>query len=146
MAKIASARSFDADDSAADTGRLILRVVLGVLVLLHGISKLSGPPDFIVGMLQKADLPGALAYAVYIGEVVAPLLLILGLFARVGAAIVVVNMLVAIYLVHLPDLFHLGKQGGYALELQAMYLFSAMSLVFLGAGRFSLGGKYGRFN
>ena len=138
--------SFAAQDSSADTGRLILRVVLGLLILLHGIAKLPGPPDFIVGMLQKANLPAALGYGVYVGEIVAPVLIILGLFTRLGAAIVVVNMLVAIYLVHLPDLFHLGKQGGYALELQAMYLFSALSLVFLGAGTFSLGGKYGRFN
>ena len=33
-------------------------------------------------------------------------------------------MLVAVVMVHVAHLFHVNKQGGYALELQAMYLFS----------------------
>lgn len=139
-------RGVDAQTSAADTGRLVLRVVLGVLILLHGISKLPGPPEFIVGMLEKAGLPSILAYGVYVGEIVAPVLLIIGVWTRLAAVLVVINMLVALALVHTSDLFHLGKQGGYALELQALYLFGAVTVALLGAGRYSVGGRYGPMN
>ncbi len=141
-----SLRSANVQSAAADTGRLVLRVVLGVLILLHGISKLHGPPDFIIGMLGKAGLPSVLVYGVYIGEILAPVLLIIGVWTRLGAVIVAVNMVVAVLLVHLPDLFHLGKQGGYALELQAMFLFTAVAIALLGAGRYSIGGRYGPMN
>lgn len=131
---------------ADDAGKLVLRLAIGVLVLLHGIYKLQAGVGFIAGMLEKAGLPSVLAYGVYVGEIVAPVLLILGLFTRAGAAIIVVNMLVAFGLVHMADLFALTKQGGWALELQGLYLFGALAVMLLGAGRYSVGGAYGRFN
>jgi len=129
-----------------DTGKLVLRVVLGVLILLHGISKISSGVGGIAGMLSSHGLPGALAYLVYIGEVLAPVLLIAGIYTRPAAWIVVINMLVALWLVHTKDLFALGKSGGWALELQGMFLFAAVAVAFLGAGRFSVGGTGGRYN
>ncbi|NML13564.1 DoxX family protein [Azohydromonas caseinilytica] len=129
-----------------DAGKLVLRVVLGVLILLHGISKLINGPGFIMGLLAKSGLPTALAYGVYIGEVVAPLLLIAGLFTRAAALIVVINMLVALGLVHMGQLGQLNKTGGWELELQGMYLFGALAVALLGAGRYSLGGLRGRWN
>jgi putative oxidoreductase len=131
---------------ANDLGKLILRVTLGVLILLHGIAKLTGGVDGIVGMVEKTGMPGALGYLVYVGEVVAPLLLILGLWTRLAALVVAINMVVAVALVHMGELFTLGKQGGWALELQGMFLFAAIGVALLGAGRFSVGGARGRFN
>ena len=125
-----------------DTGKFILRVSLGVLILLHGIAKLQGGVGFISGMLAQHGLPGALAYLVYIGEVVAPVLLIIGLYTRPAAWIVAINMLVAFALVHMKDLTALGKQGGWALELQGMFLVAALALAFMGGGRFALSSKY----
>jgi len=121
-------------------------VAVGFLVLLHGILKLSAGVGFIAGMLAKSGLPGGIAYLVYVGEIVAPLLMIAGLFTRAAAGVVVINMLVAFGLVHMADLFALTKQGGWALELQGLYLFGALTVVLLGAGRFSIGGKNGRWN
>ncbi|QNK69397.1 DoxX family protein [Variovorax sp. PAMC26660] len=129
-----------------DSGKLLLRVVVGVLVLLHGIFKLSAGVGFIGGMLAKAGLPSGLAYLVFVGEIVAPLLMMAGLFTRAAAGVVVINMLVAFGLVHMADLFSLTKQGGWALELQGLYLFGALTVVLLGAGRFSVGGTNGRWN
>ena len=54
--------------------------------------------------------------------------------------------LFAVLLVHIGQLFSVGESGGYALELQAMYLFTAIALVLTGAGRFSVGGRYGPLN
>jgi putative oxidoreductase len=145
-APIASPLSALSPATLDDSGKLLLRVVIGVLVLLHGIFKLSAGVGFIGGMLAKAGLPGGLAYLVYVGEIVAPLLMIAGVFTRAAAAVVVINMLVAFGLVHMADLFSLTKQGGWALELQGLYLFGALAVMLLGAGRMSVGGKSGRFN
>jgi len=129
-----------------DIARLVLRLTLGILTLLHGVSKLQTGPGFVLGLVQQAGLPAFFAYGVYIGEVVAPLLLIVGLFTRPAALVIVVNMLVAFALVHTGQLFTLGKQGGWALELQGFFLFTAVAVALLGAGRFSIGGRDGRYN
>jgi len=129
-----------------DRGKLVLRVVLAVLILFHGVSKLFKGVDFISGMLVKAGLPGAFAYLVYIGEVVAPLLILVGVFTRAAALVVVINMIVALLLVHTSQFFTRNDTGGWALELQGMYLGTAVAIALLGAGRYSLGGIRGRFN
>ncbi|MBB3181527.1 MULTISPECIES: DoxX family protein [unclassified Variovorax] len=129
-----------------DAGKLLLRVAVAFLVLLHGIDKLSTGPGFVVTMLERAGLPGALGYLVYIGEVIAPVMMIIGLGTRAAAAVVSFNMLVAFALVHMGSLFSLTKQGGWALELQGLYLFGALAVMLLGAGSLSAGGKTGRFN
>jgi putative oxidoreductase len=81
-----------------------------------------------------------------IGEVLAPLLLIVGAWTRLAALAVVVNMVVAVLLAHTGQLFTIAKSGGYGLELQAMYLFAAISVALLGAGRYSVSGARGRWN
>jgi putative oxidoreductase len=129
-----------------DTGKLLLRAVLALLLLFHGISKLMGGIGFITGMLEKAGLPGAFGYLVYIGEVVAPLLILVGVFTRPAALVVAVNMVVALLLVHTSQFFSLNETGGWALELQGMYLGAALAVALLGAGRYSVGGLKGRFN
>ncbi|MDM0089095.1 MULTISPECIES: DoxX family protein [unclassified Variovorax] len=129
-----------------DTGKLVLRLALGILILLHGISKLSTGVSGVGGMLASHGLPSALAYLVYVGEIVAPALVIIGLYTRPAALIIVINMLVALWLVHTADLFALGKSGGWALELQGMFLFGAVAVALLGAGRLSVGGVSGKYN
>ncbi|WP_024889713.1 DoxX family protein [Luteimonas huabeiensis] len=120
-----------------DLGRLLLRLAVGVLVLLHGLAKLRHGVDGIEGMLEARGLPGALAYLSLVGEVVAPLMLIIGLHARIGGAIVAINMLVAIALVHMRELGRLNDSGGWALELQAMFLVGAIVVALIGPGRYS---------
>jgi putative oxidoreductase len=129
-----------------DLGKLVLRVSVGVLILLHGIFKLQNGVDGIAGMLGNHGLPALLAYGVYIGEVVGPALVILGVFTRIGALLIAGNMLVAFLLAHMQELFSLGKMGGWALELQGMFLLGAIAIALLGAGRFSVGGIAGRYN
>ncbi len=122
----------------SDLGRLLLRIILGVAILLHGVAKVKGGIGGIVQGVTALGLPGFVAYGVYIGEVVAPVLLILGWYARIAAGLIAVNMVFAIAVAHLPDLFKLSAQGGWALELQGMYLVTAIALAFLGPGRFAI--------
>jgi putative oxidoreductase len=130
----------------ADSGKLLLRLALGLLILLHGIFKVMNGAGGILETVGKAGLPQAFGYLVYVGEVAAPLLLIVGFWTRIAAAVIAINMVFAIGLVHLGQLSQLTKQGGWALELQGMYLFTAIAIALLGAGRFSLGGANGRWN
>ena len=123
---------------ANDLGKLVLRLTLGILMLLHGIAKITGGIGGIEKMVQGSGMPGFFAYGVYIGEVVAPILLILGLYARVGAAVIVVNMLFAILLAHRADLFLIGPAGGWALELQGFFLFTAVAVLLMGPGRYGI--------
>jgi putative oxidoreductase len=117
-------------------GRLVLRVALGGMILMHGIAKLTGGIDFITTSVTAAGLPAFFAYGVYVGEVVAPLLVIAGFYSRIGAAIIGVNMLFAIGLVHGAEIFSLNQTGGWALELQGMFLFTAIAVALIGPGRY----------
>ena len=125
------------DSLDADTGRLIVRLSVGGLMLFHGIAKIMHPGslEFIGGMLAGFGLPAVLAYGVYVGEVLAPLMVIAGYRARIGGLIIAVNMLFAVILAHSGDFFSLSEHGGWMVELQMFYLLSAIAVVFLGSGR-----------
>ena len=129
-----------------DAGKLILRLTVGLLTLSHGLHKLINGIDGISALIATNGWPSVLAYGVYIGEIVAPVLIILGVLTRPAALIVVVNMILAIYLAHSHQLFQLTKTGGWFLEFQAFFLFGALCVALLGAGKFSLAGPRGRFN
>ena len=129
-----------------DLGKLILRLTVGILMLFHGWAKLRHGIGPIEGMVVARGLPAFVAWGVYIGEVIGPLLLIFGFYARLGAVLVVVNMVVALVLAHSTHVFQLAGSGGWRLDLQALFLFSAVSVALLGAGRFSIAGKGGRWN
>lgn len=131
---------------AEDLGKLILRAAFAILILFHGISKVIGGVGFISGMVAKAGLPPAFAYLVYVGEVIAPLLILFGVWTRLAALVVAINMIVAVLLVHVPEFFQLNKVGGWALELQGMFFTAAICIALLGAGRYSIGGNRGKWN
>jgi putative oxidoreductase len=124
--------------AAQDSGKLVLRVVLGALILLHGIAKLKNGLGPIEGMLAAHGLPAFLAYGSLLGEVVAPLMVLAGFHARIGAAIIAINMLFAFGLAHMAQLGQLNEQGGWAMELQGMFLFGAIAIVLLGPGRYAI--------
>ena len=121
-----------------DLGKLILRLTVAILMLLHGVAKILGGVGGISGMLQDIGLPGELAYGVYVGEVAAPLLVIIGLYARIAALVMALNMVAAVSHAHLEDIFALGRGGGWAIELQALFLFTALAVALIGPGRFSV--------
>ena len=81
----------------SDVAKLILRVSLGGLTLFHGVNKLIHGIGGVKSMVVSSGLPEFVSYGVYVGELIAPLFIALGLYARVASAILGVNMLVAIY-------------------------------------------------
>jgi putative oxidoreductase len=130
-----------------DLGKLVLRLALGVLLLFHGTHKILTGIGPIRDMIGSHHLPDFLAYFVYLGEVVGPVFIIIGLLTRIGGLLVIINMIVAILLVHTGMLVGTDPTtGGYVLELQAFYLFGALAVTLLGAGAISIGGKDGTLN
>jgi putative oxidoreductase len=127
-----------------DVGKLVVRLGVGGLLLLHGVHKLLTGIAPIKAMVVAAHLPDLIAYGVYLGEIAGPVLVILGLFSRLGGLLIVINMLAAIALAGMASLFQLNAFGGYALELETFYLLGGLSVMLLGAGRLSLniGGRW----
>jgi putative oxidoreductase len=121
-------------------GLLIMRLMVGGLMLFHGVAKITHPGsvEFIGGTLSNAGLPSLLAYGVYVGEVVAPLMIIVGIFSRYAALVIVINMVFAVFLMHTGDVFMLTEHGGWRLELQAFYLLGALAIALVGSGRFAI--------
>jgi len=129
-----------------DLGKLVLRLTVGVLLLLHGVNKLLNGIGDVEQMITSHGLPDVLAYGVYLGEVAGPALVILGLFSRIGGLLIVADMIVAVLLAGMGSLLKLNEFGGYALELECLYLFGGLSIALLGAGRYSVGGETGAWN
>lgn len=125
-----------------NTGKLILRLTLGLLILLHGIAKLKSGTSGIGDLLEASGLPAFFQYGVYLGEVVAPLLLIAGYYARIGAWLIAVNMLFAIGLAHWGEVFLVDAQSGaLALEKQYLFMAAAIALALIGPGRYAVNQK-----
>lgn len=122
-------------------GKLLLRVTLGVLMLFHGYAKIRNGVGGIEGMLAGAGLPGWVAYGVYIGEVLAPLLLIFGWYARAGGIIIAGNMVFAVALAHSKQLLDVTKTGGWALELQLFFLVCGVVVALIGPGRYAVNNR-----
>ena len=127
-----------------DLGKMVLRITVGGLLLLHGMHKVLTGIAPIKAMFAAHGIPEAAAYGVYLGEVVGPIMVLLGLFARVGGALIAVNMLVAVFLAGMAQATSFNAMGGYALELEAFYFWCGVAVMLLGSGRFSIGG--GRWN
>lgn len=132
-----------------DLGKLVLRLNIGGLMLLHGISKIQnfeGTIQWLSGVMTSLSLPTFMAYGVFLGEVIAPALLILGVLPRLSSLAIIATMAMAI-LSHTTGenavpLFSLGGYGGWSFELQGLYLFGALAILIMGSGKFSL---YKRF-
>ena len=105
---------------------VLLRTTLALLMLFHGWAKIRHGIGGIELMIEARGAPGWLAYAVYLGEVVAPLLLLVGLWVVPAALVIAINMLVAFFLVHTKQVLMLQNSGGWALELQAFFFVTAI--------------------
>lgn len=120
---------------------LVLRVVLGLIMILHGAQKLFGAFDgpgldgTAAFFAQIGLIPGGFwAWVGALVELGGGILLLIGLLARVAAFFVAVQMCVAILKVHVPKFF--VSEGGmeFALALAAM----AVAVFLLGGGPLSL--------
>jgi len=126
----------------SDKALLIIRLSIGILMLFHGVAKVTHGIGFIEGMIGGLGLPKFLAYGVFVGEIIAPILIIVGFRTRLASIIYMGNCLVAILLVHAGDIFSIGKHGGWGIELLGLYLFGALAIAFSGGGKYALSQKH----
>lgn len=118
-------------------GLLILRISIGFLMLLHGIDKFKGIA-FIEDMLTAKGLPSIMAYGVFLTELVAPLLIIIGFRTRIASIAFAIGTLTAMFLAHSGEIFSLNQYGAWSLELLGLYLLGSVALFFTGGGKLSL--------
>ena len=124
----------------------ILRVTLGLVIFPHGAQKLLGwfggfGFDGTMGFFtQKMGLPWLIAFLIIIGESFGSVALLAGFFTRFTAASLIIIMLGAISLVHLPHGFFMnwsGQQQGEGFEYHLLMIGIATALLVTGGGRWS---------
>lgn len=124
-----------------DTGLLLQRLSIGTLILFHGIANLNSNYSFIKSLLNGIGIPEFIAYSVFIGEIIAPILIIIGFRVRLASLVLAFNMVIVILMAHSVDIFTLNQFGGWGIELQGLYLFGAVVIFLLGAGKYSVSYK-----
>ena len=128
-----------------DLGRLILRLAVGVLLLMHGVAKFRSGNGFVEQMVSQNGLPSFVAYGSYVGEIVAPVLVIIGLVVRPAGLIIAFDLLSAIFLARRADVSTITPSGTWAIEVEMLFLLGGLAIACLGAGRFAFG-MSGRWN
>lgn len=119
-------------------GKLFLRICVGFLLLFHGFTKILHKTTYIEKLLFQNDLPTFLVYGVYISEFVSAIFIILGFYTRINAFIIIISMLFSIFLVHINNFFIIDNYGSWSLEAPLFFLLGSLSILFLGAGKYTL--------
>ena len=122
----------------APWGIALLRVVTGIIFLMHGQQKMfefgiGGVTGMMTGLGVPA--PGLMAIIVTLVELVGGIALILGAFTRIAALLVAIDVLVAFFLVHMPNGFFASNGG---VELVLMLATAGVTLVLTGPGAMAL--------
>ena len=123
------------DRTAVDVSLLLVRVIVGVIFMMHGAQKVFGAFDGpgLAGLVEKM---GPIGYPVAIGEFFGGLGLVVGFLTRFSAASNIVIMIGAIAMVHGKNGFF-SSVGGYEYNLALIGLL--LPILLAGPGRFSIG-------
>ncbi|HMP30448.1 MAG TPA: DoxX family protein [Saprospiraceae bacterium] len=125
-------------DKNIDLGLLVLRVSIGGLMVLHGIKKISADISFIKELVVKIGLPVFTSYGVFLGELIAPIMILIGYKTRFASLIFFLTCLFIIFVAHPSDIFKLNEYGGWQLELVGLYAFGSLALMFAGGGKYAI--------
>ncbi|MBH5319503.1 DoxX family protein [Paenibacillus sp. GSMTC-2017] len=106
----------------------IMRVVLGVLFLAHGISKLQMGLGNVEGWFSSIGVPGVLAYVVAVLELVGGIMLIIGFLTRYVSAAFVVMLIGAVFTAKLSAGL-LGSNGSAGYEMDLTFMLIALYLI-----------------
>ena len=128
-------------NSKINSALLVLRLSLGIMMLLYGFFKLFNGVNEVGLMLTEKGLPYFISYGVIVGELVAPLMIIIGFRTKIGAILLAFTMVVAILLAHSNDIFSLNSHGGWSIDHQGLFLSGSIALVLSGAGKYAVSNK-----
>lgn len=129
-----------------DWGKLLLRLTIGGLLIFHGVAKLQNGIGWMSGPLGAVGLPAFVGYGVYVGEIVAPLLLMVGKWTRLAGLVVAFNMLVAVLLVRRDSIAKLNQGGGWDIELEMLFLLGGIAIFLLGSGKYAVSRGAGKWD
>lgn len=121
-----------------DLAKLILRLFTGWVMLPYGVDYVKDGLDFIFGVLKDNGLPAFLGYGALLGEVVGPILVLIGWQSRIGGALIFFTMLMSILLAHRDIMFEYNEFGGWSISLNAMLSLGGLAIFFAGAGKYSV--------
>ena len=125
-------------ETARSFAMLVLRLVLGSIMIAHGWPKVFHGMQHHVQFVHSLGMPAWLGYASAWAELGGGILVLVGLATRLAGLLILINMLVAVFKVHLPNGLvnrGAGKSGyEYPLALAAM----ALTLALLGSGPVAL--------
>jgi len=121
-----------------DVGKLLLRALVAGLMMFHGVDKVVNGPGHVMQDLAEHGMPVVLGYGVYVGEVVAPILILLGAWTRLAALVYAGSIAFATIQVHGADFLALKPTGAWAAELWVFYILAPVVVALLGAGRYAL--------
>ncbi len=130
-----------------DTAVLVMRFALGIVILPHGLQKMFGAfggfgfSGTMAYFTTQAGIPTIFAFLAIMAEFLGSLGLISGLLTRIAAFGIGVNMVVAIFLVHIHNGFFMnwnGQQAGEGFEYHLLALGLVIALMIKGGGRWSL--------
>jgi len=116
-----------------------IRLILGFGFLYHGVTKFTGGIENTVGFFDSIGIPaaGLMAWVVALLEIFGGLALIAGAFVGVVSLLLIINMLVAMFTVHLPNGFNFMNQPPGA-EVNLLYIAGLVALMLTGAGIMSV--------
>ena len=120
----------------ADAGLLLLRLAFFGTFFLHGFHKLFHGVGDGFQLLVNGGFPGQLMYFVYVSEVLAPVLILLGIYTRISILTIIPTMLI-IFLV-LPFPIGFDVHGALTIEVQVYFTLVPLALFFTGPGRYRL--------
>lgn len=126
------------DTRTAPYAALVLRLALGILFLAHaGLKIFVFTPAGTAGFFGSLGLPGWLAYVTIVWEVVGGLALILGVWSRIAAILLIPILLGAIFTVHGPaGFFFTNPNGGW--EFLALWIVGLLAVALAGDGAYAL--------
>lgn len=126
------------DSRTAPYASLLLRLALGILFLAHfGLKFFVFTPAGTAKFFASLGLPGGLAYVTMAVELIGAIALILGIYARVFALVLIPVLLGAIFTVHGPaGFFFSNPNGGW--EFPAFWIVGLLALALTGDGKYAL--------
>jgi putative oxidoreductase len=127
-------------DRLAQFAPLVVRVIVGVIMAAHGLQKLLAGPANFGGFLAQLGVPAPtlMGYVVTLVELGGGILLIIGLYSRLAALLLTINLVVAILLVKVNVGFLSPQGGGVGAELDLALIAGFLAILLAGPGKISL--------
>lgn len=106
----------------------------------HGINKLlhRDALGYVQDLLEAKNLPFFISYGVFIGQILAPILIMIGYRTRIASLVLAFTCIMILYLAFSDRIFSFTEHGGWSIERPALFLFGALALAITGGGKYAI--------